>query len=201
MWERPFFNGYGSGDQFFAGFNCPYDFERFHLSEDHFIFEVLDTDTGEPVEPGEHGELHITNLRDEATPYIRYNMEDYVTYTLEECDCGRTTMRVLPLGRESWSVEVVGREQPITSMEVEDVVWRFEAVFGEAYQIVKEQEGMQERLYVRIAAEDDVDESVTDKISDALEVEFGVDAYTEVVSPDEIGLESAIKLERVAEEY
>lgn len=98
-------------------YECGHDGQYCHVPEDKILVKVLDPDTGEHVEPGEYGEVHITNLWAEANLYIHYRLEDLVDYKIGECDCGRTTMRIRPLGRLSWSVEVTGREWPVTNIE------------------------------------------------------------------------------------
>lgn len=47
-----------------------------HIWEDHFYPEIIDPDTGEPVEDGEMGELVFTTLSKEALPMIRYRTRD-----------------------------------------------------------------------------------------------------------------------------
>lgn len=47
-----------------------------HIWEDHFYPEVVNPDTGEPVEDGELGELVFTSLTKEAFPIIRYRTRD-----------------------------------------------------------------------------------------------------------------------------
>ena len=47
-----------------------------HGWEDHFLFEVIDPKTLEPVAPGEPGELVITTLTKEALPMVRYRSRD-----------------------------------------------------------------------------------------------------------------------------
>ena len=47
-----------------------------HVWEDHFYPEVIDPETGEPVEDGEMGELVFTTLTKEALPIIRYRTRD-----------------------------------------------------------------------------------------------------------------------------
>lgn len=44
--------------------------------EDHFYPEILDLETGQPVEDGEFGELVVTPLTKEAFPVIRYRTHD-----------------------------------------------------------------------------------------------------------------------------
>jgi phenylacetate-CoA ligase len=65
-----------------------------HVWEDHFYPEVVDPDTGEPLPEGEQGELVLTNLTSEALPAIRYRTGDITSLTDEECDCGRTMVRM-----------------------------------------------------------------------------------------------------------
>jgi phenylacetate-CoA ligase len=65
-----------------------------HVSEDHFIVEVVDPESGEPVEEGELGELVFTSLSKEACPVLRYRTRDLSTLTSEPCACGRTTARI-----------------------------------------------------------------------------------------------------------
>ncbi|MCX7766867.1 MAG: phenylacetate--CoA ligase, partial [Candidatus Sumerlaeia bacterium] len=47
-----------------------------HISEDHFLCEIIDPDTGEPLPEGKTGELVITTLSNEAVPVIRYRTRD-----------------------------------------------------------------------------------------------------------------------------
>ena len=65
-----------------------------HGWEDHFIFEVIDPDTGEALKEGESGELVITTLTKEALPMIRYRTRDITRLSTERCACGRTHVRI-----------------------------------------------------------------------------------------------------------
>jgi len=65
-----------------------------HISEDLFIWEVLDAVTGDPVAEGEIGELVVTPLWKEALPIIRYRTRDLTSVTTAPCRCGRTTARM-----------------------------------------------------------------------------------------------------------
>ena len=44
--------------------------------EDHFLPEIVDPQSGEPVGPGEPGELVLTSLTKEAMPVVRYRTRD-----------------------------------------------------------------------------------------------------------------------------
>ncbi|WP_435178107.1 phenylacetate--CoA ligase PaaK [Halorussus sp. AFM4] len=68
--------------------------EGLHVWEDHFLPEVVDPQTGEPVQEGEEGELVLTTLTKEALPVLRYRTGDMTALTYEECECGRTVARM-----------------------------------------------------------------------------------------------------------
>jgi phenylacetate-CoA ligase len=65
-----------------------------HVQEDHFIIEVIDPDTGEPVPEGEEGEIVFTSLMKEGLPIIRYRTRDIASIITEPCPCGRTSVRM-----------------------------------------------------------------------------------------------------------
>ena len=65
-----------------------------HISEDHFLVEVIDPETLQPVPAGKKGELVITTLTKEAFPMIRYRTRDVARLIAEPCPCGRTGVRM-----------------------------------------------------------------------------------------------------------
>jgi phenylacetate-CoA ligase len=66
-----------------------------HGWEDHFLFEVIDPETGRVLPEGEAGELVITTLTKQALPMLRYRTRDITRLTTAPCDCGRTHLRIL----------------------------------------------------------------------------------------------------------
>jgi phenylacetate-CoA ligase len=65
-----------------------------HIFEDHFIPEVINPKTGDPVPDGEKGELVLTTITKEAFPMIRYRTGDYTSLDHSICPCGRTIVRM-----------------------------------------------------------------------------------------------------------
>jgi phenylacetate-CoA ligase len=65
-----------------------------HISEDHFIPEIVDPETGESLPDGELGELVLTCVTKEALPLVRYRTRDRTRLLREKCPCGRTTSRM-----------------------------------------------------------------------------------------------------------
>jgi phenylacetate-CoA ligase len=65
-----------------------------HISEDHFIAEIINPDTGEVLEPGSKGELVLTTITKEAYPLIRYRTGDLTSLRVETCGCGRSFVKM-----------------------------------------------------------------------------------------------------------
>src|SRR5262249_24520632 len=65
-----------------------------HIWEDHFLPEIIDPDSGEPLPHGSEGELVLTNLTKEGIPLVRYRTGDISTLLPEPCKCGRTMVRM-----------------------------------------------------------------------------------------------------------
>ncbi len=66
-----------------------------HLCEDHFLCEVIDPETMQPLPAGATGELVITTLTKEALPMIHYRTRDITRLIEEPCACGRTHRRMM----------------------------------------------------------------------------------------------------------
>ena len=65
-----------------------------HVSEDHFLVEVVDPGGGRPLAPGARGELVFTTLTKEAMPLLRYRTGDIASLDPAVCPCGRTLVRM-----------------------------------------------------------------------------------------------------------
>ena len=65
-----------------------------HLNEDHYFPEIIDPNTLEPGEPGQTGELVFTHLTKEGMPLLRYRTRDLTALHYEQCECGRTLVRM-----------------------------------------------------------------------------------------------------------
>jgi len=62
-----------------------------HIIEDHYIEEVVDPETDEPVPYGEMGERVVTSFGRGFIPVLRYRTRDFVVKVPHTaCDCGRT---------------------------------------------------------------------------------------------------------------
>jgi phenylacetate-CoA ligase len=62
-----------------------------HIIEDHYIEEVVDPATDEPVPYGEMGERVVTSFGRGFIPVLRYRTRDFVVKVPHDrCPCGRT---------------------------------------------------------------------------------------------------------------
>jgi len=89
------FNSYGLSEMNGPGvaFECV-EKNGMHLWEDHYILEIVDPKTLEPVAEGERGEIVMTTLTREAMPIIRYRVRDLTSILPGDCPCGRTHRRI-----------------------------------------------------------------------------------------------------------
>lgn len=87
VFQTEVFDQYGCGECMGIAYECPRH-EGLHISVEHCIVEVID-DRGRVVEPGRSGRIVITNLDNEAFPFIRYVCGDEGSLLPRKCSCGR----------------------------------------------------------------------------------------------------------------
>ena len=119
-----------------------------HVSEDHFIIEILHPDTLEPVAPGEVGELVITTLTKEAFPVIRYRTRDLTRLLPEPCPCGRTSVRMSRmLGRSDDMLIIKGVN--VFPTQIESVLFEIEGTEPH-YRLIVDRENHEDKLTVMV---------------------------------------------------
>jgi len=72
---------------------CP-ERQGMHVAEDHFLPEIVDPKSLEPVPPGATGELVLTTLSKQGMPLLRYRTRDLTALDPTPCRCGRTLVRL-----------------------------------------------------------------------------------------------------------
>ena len=65
-----------------------------HIFEDHFLPEIVDPVSGEPMPDGQEGELVFTTITKDGMPLLRYRTGDLCSLIRETCACGRTLVRM-----------------------------------------------------------------------------------------------------------
>ena len=157
-----------------------------HINEDHFLLEILDPNTLEPVPEGEVGELVITTLTKEAFPMIRYRTRDLTRFIPGPCACGRTMRRMQRvMGRTDDMLIIKGVN--VFPMQIEKVLFEVEGIEPH-YQIIVDRENHADRLTVLVEVMDSIffDEMkkqrmVIDRIKSRLASEVGVQVEVKLV--------------------
>lgn len=112
-----------------------------HIAEDHFLWEVVDPDTGEPVAEGEQGELVLTPLDKRGIPVLRYRTHDLTRVHTEKCACGRTLARMEKV-RSRCDDMLIIRGTNVFPSQVEDVLSTIDEVSTHYHIVVETVNGM-----------------------------------------------------------
>ena len=86
--QTELFDNYGTTELPSLAFECS-EHSGYHINADNVLIEFVDKD-GEPVAPGERGNIVATGLVNHAMPLIRYSLGDVGVPAKELCACGRT---------------------------------------------------------------------------------------------------------------
>ncbi|WP_435363905.1 phenylacetate--CoA ligase PaaK [Haloarchaeobius sp. DYHT-AS-18] len=170
-----------------------------HLWEDHFYPEVLDPETGEPVEEGEEGELVITSLTKQALPMIRYRTGDMTRLNYDTCDCGRTMVRMDNITGRSDDLLII-RGVNVYPSQIEEVMLDMEDV-APYYRIDLYRKGNLDTLELTVEYHEDyngtheeLEADIESKLKDVLDVKPD---EIEVVGPGVIERTEVGKVKRV----
>ena len=89
------FDIYGLSEIMGPGVACDCIYHKgLHVYEDHFLPEIIDPETLQPLPEGETGELVFTTLTKEGLPLLRYRTRDLTSIRYDKCECGRTLARI-----------------------------------------------------------------------------------------------------------
>ncbi|HET7021060.1 MAG TPA: phenylacetate--CoA ligase [Xanthobacteraceae bacterium] len=119
-----------------------------HIWEDHFLCEVIDPETGEPLPPGEAGELVLTTLTKEALPMLRYRTRDITRLIEEPCACGRTHRRMLRVTGRSDDMLII-RGVNVYPSQIEAVLVGFPGL-APHYQLVLTRERSMDAVTIEV---------------------------------------------------
>jgi phenylacetate-CoA ligase len=162
-----------------------------HVFEDHFIPEIVDPKTLEPLPYGATGELVFTSLTKEAFPVIRYRTRDITSLNPEPCICGRTHVRMNRVTGRSDDMLII-RGVNVFPSQIESVLMETEDVEPH-YQLEVDRVDNLDVLTVKVEVGD---RSFTDEVKGLQELErritknikelLGVSARVKLVEPKAI---------------
>jgi len=162
-----------------------------HINEDHFIAEIIDPETLEPLPDGQQGELVFTCVTKEALPLIRYRTKDIAVLSHEKCSCGRTLVKMSkPRGRSDDMLIIRGVN--VFPSQIESVLLDTPQV-SPHYQIIVDRINNLDTLKILVEMSQDMDfdavrlvEEKECEIKSAVESILGISATVKLVEPKTI---------------
>ncbi len=162
-----------------------------HLAEDHFVFEIIDPDTGKVLPKGSRGELVITSLTKQAFPMIRYRTRDITRIHYDACECGRTLARMdKTSGRTDDMLIIKGVN--VFPTQIEEVLLQIEGCQPH-YQLIVDRVNNMDQLEVQVEVNEHIffDEMKRQRqfVTEAekrLATVLGVSAKVKLVEPSSI---------------
>lgn len=162
-----------------------------HISEDHFIPEIIDPQSLKSLPAGSEGELVLTTLSKEAFPLVRYRTRDITTLDYSPCPCGRTGIRMRKvLGRSDDILILKGIK--IFPSQVEAILMEVEGV-EPRYQLIADRIEGADTLELRVEVNEDVfsDEikflqNISLQIERKLREIIGLSAKVKLVAPESL---------------
>jgi len=162
-----------------------------HVFEDHFIPEIIDPETGEPLPYGESGELVFTSITKEAFPVIRYRTRDITSLNPEPCICGRTHVRMDRVSGRTDDMLII-RGVNVFPSQIESVLMQMDEVEPH-YQLVVDRADSLDILTVMVEVNERLfsDEvrllqNLERKISNDIKEYLGISAKVKLVEPKTI---------------
>ena len=156
-----------------------------HGWEDHFLFEVIDPDTGRVLPEGQAGEMVITTLTKQALPMLRYRTRDITRLSTEKCDCGRTHVRILRITGRNDDMLII-RGVNVYPSQIEAVLVGRPGL-APHYQLVIERRGSLDHVSIEVEAEPGVDsagfEALAAGVAHHIKSMIGISTDVKVQSP------------------
>jgi phenylacetate-CoA ligase len=159
-----------------------------YINEDHFLAEIIDPQTFEPLPEGEKGELVFTSLQRRAMPMIRYRTKDITRLWREPGVDGRTFIRMDKITGRSDDMLIISGVNVFPS-QVEALLLEVEEVEPQ-YRLIVRKKGYLDQLIVQVegkkeiyAAGSDRRHEIEGKIAAHIKGMMGIGVDVELVEP------------------
>ena len=183
---------YGLSEIVGPGVSCECEHQcGMHINEDHFLPEIIDPETLEPMAPGEIGELVFTTITKEGIPLIRYRTRDLTRLIYDKCVCGRTLVRMEKCKGRSDDMLII-RGVNVFPSQVESVLLSMSEVEPH-YLIIVDREGSLDKMSLMVEVQeqffsDEIKklEDLRLKIARKLDSVLGISVNVKLVEPKTI---------------
>jgi phenylacetate-coenzyme A ligase PaaK-like adenylate-forming protein len=177
--------GYGTAECGNLGYECEEE-NGWHLPEDAII-QVCDINSGQPLPPGETGEIVVTLLNDDYA-LVRFGTGDLSSLNLDPCPCGRKSARLMGWqGRIGDAVKVRGMF--LHPRQVADFISRYPEVTR--WQAVITREEHKDYLALHVVTSPGTDEAdLTAKLAQAAREAIKFHLQVTPVSADNLPLDA-----------
>jgi phenylacetate-CoA ligase len=157
-----------------------------HGWEDHFLFEVIDPESGRALPEGEAGELVITTLSKQALPMLRYRTRDITRLTTAPCECGRTHVRILRITGRNDDMLII-RGVNVYPSQIEAVLVGRPNI-APHYQLVVERHGILDHVRIEVEAVPGADqyEAIARDVKHHIKSQVGITTEVSVQPPGTI---------------
>jgi phenylacetate-CoA ligase len=125
-----------------------------YINEDHFLAEIVDPQTLEPLPEGEKGELLFTSLQRRAMPMIRYRTKDITRLWREPGSEGRTFIRMDKIYGRSDDMLIISGVNVFPS-QIEALLLEIDEVEPQ-YRLVVRKKGYLDQLSVQVEGKKEV---------------------------------------------
>jgi phenylacetate-CoA ligase len=183
---------YGLSEVMGPGVSCECQYQDgLHVAEDHFIMEVIDPQTLQPVPDGEWGEVVYTTLSKQCTPLLRYRTRDISRIIPGECQCGRTLRRMDRITGRTDDMLII-RGVNVFPSQIQQVISAFDEVTS-YYEIILDRKGALDDVTLKVETKPDFDfdeirhiEQLQKAIRTELKSNLQVNVNVKVVEPKSI---------------
>ena len=140
---------YGLSEVMGPGVACECEKQNgLHVCEDHFIIEVVDPKTLQPVPGGEWGEVVFTTLSKDCSPLIRYRTRDISRILEGECECGRTFRRMDRIAGRTDDMLII-RGVNVFPSQIEEEIVSFPEIAAQ-YQLILTTKGTLDHVQLQV---------------------------------------------------
>lgn len=162
-----------------------------HINEEHFLPEIINSNTLENVMPGQIGELVFTTLTKEGLPLLRYRTRDMTSLDYGECECGCSFAKMDRVYCRSDDMMII-RGVNVYPIQIEKILLSFKDL-SPNYTLTIDKKGNLDQLLILVEMKNNIEQydteflvslkkGINDKLHNILQIYCNI----ELTNPDTI---------------